>query len=147
MLCKTVFALAGLGFRLAFHKAASGTKRTPATWTSAVYTLGHDCLVVAVKDSIIHAVREDVQKMLKSNVISVKYLRTLCGRLVCVCGFTLIHLAPLRGHDVGTALQAQGRGLGAEGMYMGIASQRTVEVVPSVLGQTPRGPTEGVQRS
>ena len=84
MLVRTVAVWMGLGFRLAFDKAAHAAMGTQITWTSGTIIIHDDCVIVSIKQTIVDEVTTEVKDFLSQNVIGKEALRSFLGRLVCI---------------------------------------------------------------
>ena len=90
MLVRTVAVWMGLGFRLAFDKAAHAAMGTQITWTSGTIIIHDDCVIVSIKQTIVEEVTAEVKDFLSQNVIGKEALRSFLGRLVCISSFLFI---------------------------------------------------------
>ena len=89
-LTKIIISWLAIGLKLAFNKAAIAEEGSPITWTSSKQTINNFTVTAEVKEEIARKVRDEVNRFLKTNVISLVDFRAFLGRCVCVAG--LLHV-------------------------------------------------------
>ena len=75
-----------LGLPLSLEKAVRGEN---VTWTSAIFSMGPQHIIVEVKQAIVDDAKELVAKALAKNIFAVKCLRSLTGKLTHIASLVM----------------------------------------------------------
>ena len=82
-----VLAWSALGFKLAFQKGQLGTS---VTWIGGTLTAEKDGVRAVVKASIIEDILDDLHRFSSLNVISIKELQSLLGKINHAAGLLIV---------------------------------------------------------
>ena len=90
-----ILAWEALGFGVAYPKGQLAQK---VTWIGGTLEIQADCITAEVKQSIVSDICDDLQKILRSNLVARKTLHSLVGKLNHAAGLLIVmrpYLEPL----------------------------------------------------